>query len=82
MKNQLSDPVTLTFDLLISKCKFGQGALGSTPPPSLVTLASVVAELSRGQTDTHTHKQTDKQTDGGELYTPARLSSAWVTIFK
>ena len=45
----------------------------SFPTPSLNTFGSFVFELSYGQT--HTHIQTQTQTDAGEYFTPATLNS-------
>ena len=76
VKIALIDPVTLTFDLLIPKCKIKQGTLGWTCPQTLVNLAWTVAkdlgncsnfgELSlnscRDLLRTYTHTHTDTHT--------------------
>ena len=85
MKNDLLTPVTLTFDLLTKKVYSDQDTSGSTCMPIWVITVPAVYEFelrthrqTDRQTDKQTNRQTNRQTDGAKLYTPARLSSAWV----
>ena len=58
--------VTLTFDLWPQPSNSGEIFVQRTQLPSLIVLSLVVRKLSCGQTDKHTSKETDKQTDAAE----------------
>jgi len=68
----------LTFDLILL---VGEDSWWTIPETSLVIVVSAVLVLSRGQT--HTHRQTDRQTDTHRqtrmIAILSRLPSAWVT---